>query len=357
MSYTRSYSSTLSISGSVTVDYPASEHGGSVTVPYRDTVPVDINVTVDTTPFDASVSSANLSVDGLTASVAAMNAANCAAIAQSAKQVSDSIIGGFYGLIRNDITTKKSETKTVIQTKTALLLEHSKAMSEKHTRMLTDFEREKAKYGMVFSELDKELERRVTELDKAAFKLSRKVRGDVVVKPYLTVAADAADRLSAGGADGAGSNIAVASLRQKVSVVLHNLNESLRSNLLYRHMMRNSLWNRSVGEEAQPQQDYVPAAYCIHEDISSPQYVCSCYTSDSAAKQDILAKVSSYACTNSSGEARAIPDEEQKLIEQAFSNMVQDSYTGKTDRTEYEERVFSEIYRLWKANNRNLMQI
>lgn len=355
MSYTRSYSSSVSISGSVTVNYPASEHGGSVTVPYRDTVPVDINVTVDTTPFDAGVSSANLSVDGLTASVAAMNAANCAAIAQSAKQVSDSIINGFCGLIRNDITTKKSETKTVIQTKTALLLEHSKAMGEKHTRMLADFEREKAKYGMVFSELDKELERRVTELDRAAFRLSRKVRGDVVVKPYLTVAADAADRLSAGGADGAGSNIAVASLRQKVSAVLHNLNESLRSNLLYRHMMRNSLWNRSVDEKMQ--QDYVPAAYCIHEDISSPQYVCSCYTSDSAAKQDILAKVSSYACTSPAGESRAIPEEEQKLIEQAFSNIVQDSYMSKIDRTEYEERVFSEIYRLWKTDYPRLKQI
>lgn len=355
MSYTRSYSSSIEVSGSVTVCYPPSEHGNTINVPYRDIVPVSIDVTVDTTPFDASVSGANLSVDGLTASVAAMNAANCAAIAQSAKQVSDSIIGGFYGLIRNDITTKKSETKTVIQTKTALLMEHSKAMGEKHTRMLTDFEREKAKYGMVFSELDKELERRVTDLDKAAFRLSRKIRGDVVVKPYLTVAADAADRLSAGGADGAGSNIAVANLRQKVSAVLHNLNESLRSNLRYRHMMRSSLWNMSVDDKMQ--QDYVPAAYCIHEDISSGQYVCNCYTSDNAAKQDILAKVSTYACTIPAGESRAIPEEEMKLIEQAFSNMVQDSYTGKTDRTEYEERVFSEIYRLWKANNPQLRQI
>ncbi len=355
MSYTRSYSSSIEVSGSVTVHYPPSEHGDTITVPYRDIVPVSIDVTVDTTPFDASVSGANLSVDGLTASVAAMNAANCAAIAQSAKQVSDSIIGGFYGLIRNDITTKKSETKTVIQTKTALLMEHSKAMGEKHTRMLTDFEREKAKYGMVFSELDKELERRVTDLDKAAFRLSRKIRGDVVVKPYLTVAADTADRLSAGGADGAGSNIAVANLRQKVSAVLHNLNESLRSNLRYRHMMRSSLWNMSVDDKMQ--QDYVPAAYCIHEDISSGQYVCNCYTSDNAAKQDILAKVSTYACTIPAGESRAIPEEEMKLIEQAFSNMVQDSYTGKTDRTEYEERVFSEIYRLWKANNPQLRQI
>ena len=174
MSYIQTFSSVLNVSGSVTVHYPPSEHGGTVTEYYQQNVPVNMNVTVNTAPFDQSVQSANYHVDGLTASVAAMNAANCAAIAECSEQVSDGIISGFYNLIRNDISTKKAETNTLLQTKTALLLEHSKAVTSMHSRMLKDFEREKAKYSAVISELDKELERRVTELNKPAFRIGKK---------------------------------------------------------------------------------------------------------------------------------------------------------------------------------------
>lgn len=352
MSYTQRFSSSLNVSGSVTVHYPASENGGSTTAHYQQTVPVNINVTVNTDPFDKSISKANLNVDGLTASVAAMNAANCAAIAECSDKVADRIINGFYGLIQNDISTKKTETHTVIQTKSALLLEHSKAVTDKHTRMQNDLERERAKYGMVFSELDKELERRITELDKAAFRISKKIRRDVVVKPYLSVAADTADRLSRGS--DSGGNIAIAGLRQKVSVVLHNLTESLRSNLRYRHMMRNALWNKTVDEIKQ--QSFIPVAYCVSEDMTSPRTVCRCFVSENARKDGILSAVDSYVNANS-GEARSIPEDDMKLIQQAFSSMLQDSYTSTGDRSEYQERVYSEIFRLWKADYPNLKQV
>ena len=188
MSYIQTFSSVLNVSGSVTVHYPPSEHGGTVTEYYQQNVPVNMNVTVNTAPFDQSVQSANYHVDGLTASVAAMNAANCAAIAECSEQVSDGIISGFYNLIRNDISTKKAETNTLLQTKTALLLEHSKAVTSMHSRMLKDFEREKAKYSAVISELDKELERRVTELNKPAFRIGKKVKQELLVAPFLSAA-------------------------------------------------------------------------------------------------------------------------------------------------------------------------
>ena len=100
MSYIQTFSSVLNVSGSVTVHYPPSEHGGTITEYYDQNVPVDMNVTVNTAPFDQSVQSASYHVDSLTASVAAMNAANCAAIAECSEQVSDGIISGFYNLIR-----------------------------------------------------------------------------------------------------------------------------------------------------------------------------------------------------------------------------------------------------------------
>ena len=263
MSYIQTFSSVLNVSGSVTVHYPPSEHGGTVTEYYQQNVPVNMNVTVNTAPFDQSVQSANYHVDGLTASVAAMNAANCAAIAECSEQVSDGIISGFYNLIRNDISTKKAETNTLLQTKTALLLEHSKAVTSMHSRMLKDFEREKAKYSAVISELDKELERRVTELNKPAFRIGRKVKQELLVAPFLSAAAETADSL--GSQSGSGEKIAISGIREKVSGVLQRLGDLLFNNLHYREEMRNALWNRSV--EQDEQQAYIPVAYCVSEEI------------------------------------------------------------------------------------------
>ena len=80
MSYTESFSRSIAVhySGTVTVNYPASEHGGSTTASYSGTAyeQVDVDIHVDTAPFDASVANCNNHVNGLTASVGAMNTAN-----------------------------------------------------------------------------------------------------------------------------------------------------------------------------------------------------------------------------------------------------------------------------------------
>lgn len=351
MSYTRSYSSSIRVSGSLNVSYPASEHGGSRYVTYEQDVPVNIEVTVATEPFDNSIDSAGAHVDGLTASVAAMNAANCAAIAQNSDRISDSLISGFYNLIQSDISTKKAESNTAIQSKSALLCEHAKAVQDKHDRMLSDVERERAKFGKVFRDLDQELERRITEVNKPAFRLSRNVREEIVVKPYLTEAAATAYQL---GAKSDSSSVAVAGLRQKVLAVLQNLSNSLRNNLMYRHTMRDILWDKSVDKE---QQSYIPVAYFVFEDIENARRVHQCYAPDNPNRNAVLACVNSYIGEKNDLEAKAIPDDEMKLIDQAFSCMVQDSYAGLSDHDEYQERVYTEICRLWKDGSPEIKQV
>jgi len=334
------------------VSYPASEHGGSKYVTYEQTVPVNIDVTVATEPFDSSINSAGAHVDGLTASVTAMNAANCAAIAQCSDQISDSLISGFYNLIQSDISTKKAESNTAIQSKSALLREHAKAVQDKHDRMLSDVERERAKFGKVFKDLDAELERRITEVNKPAFRLSRSVRDEVVVKPYLSEAAATAYQL---GSKSNSGSVAVAGLRQKVSAVLQNLSNSLRNNLMYRHMMRDILWDKSIDKEQQ--QSYIPVAYFVFEDIENAHRVQQCYASENPDKNAILACVNSYIGERNDLEAKTIPDDEMKLIDQAFSCMVQDSYAGLSDHDEFQERVYTEICRLWKDGSPKIKQV
>lgn len=352
MSYIRSYSSSINVTGSVNVHYPASEHGGTTTVHYQQNVPVTVNITVATTPFDKSISNADKCVNGLTASVAAMNAANCAAIVKCSEQISDSLVSGFYNLIQSDISAKKAEESTAIQTKSALLLQHSKAVQDKHERMLTDVEREQAKFGKVFKELDRELERRVNEIDGSAFRLGKKVREDIVIKPYLSSAAVTVNQIES--ESNSRESIAIAGLRQKVSVVLRNLFDALHNNLRYRNTISNILWDKSIDEE---QQFYVPVAYFVSDDVANTRSVCQCYASDNASRNSILAAVNSYVTENNNLEAKAIPVEEMKFIDQAFSSMVQDRYINSNDHNEYHERVYAEICRLWKVGCSTLKQI
>lgn len=309
-----------------------------------------MNVIVQTEPFDQSVDGANRNIDGLTASVVAMNAANCAAIATSSQKISKSLIDGFYGLIQSDVTSKKTEAKSQIQAKSALLMSHSQAVTEKHSRMLGDIERERAKYSQVFTELDKELERRITEIDRPAFTLSRKARDEVVIKPHLTEAAVAADRFAALCESG---KIAAAGLRGKVSAVLGALSQSLENNMKYRRTMQNILWRKDSDDK---QQEYIPVAYCVSENISDTSARCSCYTSDGVDKQRIFAAVTSHVNERASA-AKQIPQEEMKLIGQAFSSMVQDEYSGEENHDEYHERVYNEIFRMWKSGFHELKQI
>lgn len=105
MSYTRSFSSSVSYSGSV---------------------PVTFNILVDTDPFDNSIANENSHVDRLTGAVVAMNASQVASVKKSGDAISDAILSGFYKLIGSEITTQMSENKSILQSKIALVMQLAK---------------------------------------------------------------------------------------------------------------------------------------------------------------------------------------------------------------------------------------
>lgn len=135
---------------------------------------------------------------------------------------------------------------------------------------------------------------------------------------------------------------------------MQRLGDLLFNNLHYREEMRNALWNRSV--EQDEQQAYIPVAYCVSEGLENSQVVSRCFSSDVTGKERILEATSTYLKENGNV-SRPIPDDELNLIEQAFSNMVQDNYTGLSDRNEFQERVYSEMLRMWKSDCPNIKQV
>jgi len=176
MSYTRSFTRSISVpySGTMTVSFPASQTGGSRTVSYsgyaQDTVQVDVHV--DTNPFDASVDHCSNNVDGLTASVVATEAAEVASIRKRAEQVGNTVVEGFFSTVKFEISTQIVELTKRVE---ALLLdinEKQKRLLALQNQMNVDYQRTKSRYAGIFTELDKELSNRVHAIDQPVFEVA-----------------------------------------------------------------------------------------------------------------------------------------------------------------------------------------
>jgi hypothetical protein len=173
MSYSRSYKERISVpySGSVSYRYPASDKGGTANVQYRGTTHEDIQVyiDVDTNPFDNSVEHCNTNVNLLTGAVVATEVAQITSINKNSKKVASTIVNGFFGYIRSEISQQISELSQNIDAQLIHLKELSDACVAKKKQMEGDFNRISSRYIKIFDDLNKELSNRIMELDKPTF--------------------------------------------------------------------------------------------------------------------------------------------------------------------------------------------
>lgn len=172
MSYSRTYRETVSGSKTVTVhySYPASQSGGSgsETVTVDIDIPVTIDIDVDTNPFDRSISYANRQVNLLTGSVVATEAAHIAAKVKSADDISNSIVNGFFGLIKSEINQQLTEIKPRVEALLIEMLQYQESCVLKKKQLENDFARISERYSKIFFDLDKELRNRILTLNRSA---------------------------------------------------------------------------------------------------------------------------------------------------------------------------------------------
>ena len=173
MSYTRNYSETVykTVSKTVYYDYPASENGGSssVYVEIEAEIPVDVNIHVDTNPFDRSVEYCGDNVNLLTAAVVATEAAEIASIERNSKKVGSAIVGGFFSYIRSEISQQISELTLNIEAQLMHLKELAQSCLAKKKQMEVDYHRISSRYVKIFDDLNNEVSNRVFELDRPVF--------------------------------------------------------------------------------------------------------------------------------------------------------------------------------------------
>lgn len=169
MSYTRQVRKTIAVNYSGSVSYGPSQNGG--TAHYSGTVYEDVvvNVNVDTDPFDDASSHCRTTVDGLTASVTATEAAQVASIKNNSRRVGKTLIDGFFKTVRSEISQQINELKNIVDATLLKLQSDARRCNDMQRQMEVDYNRKCDQYLRIFNELDNELRNRIQNLDQPTF--------------------------------------------------------------------------------------------------------------------------------------------------------------------------------------------
>lgn len=132
-----------------------------------------IHCNVDTEPMARSINSVSHNVTGTTAAVVAMKAAVVAAETEGADHVCEKVNKGFYTLIRSQISQKIATLKSEVDSHLMRLNQQRKQLTAIRQRMERDYNMISARYLKTFTTINKNLEQRVSELDKPVLDLAR----------------------------------------------------------------------------------------------------------------------------------------------------------------------------------------
>jgi len=158
---------------SVTISYSGSRSCGKCgnSVSYSGSASETVHIVIDVydDPFNDSVAHCNKNVNLLTGAVVATETAQVASINKNSKKVADTIVDGFFSLIRSEISQQIAELSKDIDADLMYLRGMAKKCIEKQKQMETDYNRITSRYLKIFEDLNKELENRIFELNKPAF--------------------------------------------------------------------------------------------------------------------------------------------------------------------------------------------
>lgn len=348
MSYKQQYHSEVHYSGSKSVSYPKSDSGGSLTVNFSGTVPLDITIDVDTTPFDDSVSGVKRSVDVLTGAVTAMNVAQCAAIQQTTKDVSKSLIDGFFGTIKTEISQQIQALDSAIKADFGLISEQGKAVDSQRGVMEADYNRISSRYLALFSDLDTECHKRIYALDKPAFTLSENILKKLILDAmnnrsagnFITIQEESTSR----------AMLLVSRVYRKVRDVMTTLHDYITQESRLTSLINSSLGSEKIEKNASI---LLPVIYIEGDSLEGdpggtehnsfiPGYIPD-------KEKALVSEQAAAYCAGGSATWCEIPDAERELLNKEFMALGEEKFDG-VDTPEESRRVYDTLIRLWHGN-------
>jgi len=350
MSYSNSYSTSVSYSGSVSYSYPKSESGGSGTAYYSGNIPINVVITVNTEPFDGSVARFNSSIAALGGSVAAMNVAQCAAIQQTAREVSESLINGFFGTINSELSQQLQALDSAIKSGFAMIQDLGKAVADKKNVMEGDYNRITSRYIKIFADLDNECYKRVYALDNQSFALSQKVQEQLLSEPASNAAA--ANLLSIEEVSFSKTLVFVSSLNRKALEVLKTLREYITQEAKMNNLIDSFLHDEETADntplcvpviwsESDMLQGGAPNRECFIPGYLGPQ-----------EQQAISEKVNMFCAGTSAWKTAG--ETERESLSREFNSLAESCFANAEEETD--QRIYRTMMSLWQGADLALLK-
>ncbi|MCL2443471.1 MAG: hypothetical protein FWD13_08425 [Treponema sp.] len=344
MSYSNTYRATVEYSGSVSYSYGPSQSGGSGTAYYSGSVPVDVTINVDTVPFDNSVGRFNTSIVALGGSVAAMQAAQCAAIRKTADEVSASLINGFFGTINTELSQQLQALDSAIKAGFGLIQDQGKAVGVKKDNMEVDYNRISSRYVKLFSDLDEECYRRIITLDRPSFNISQKVQ-----KELINESSSDASAMNLLGIDETASSkmfVFVSSLNRKTLDILKTLNSYINQESDIKSLIDSFLFNEDI-DERKPV--CIPVIWSESDMLESQDVSRDCFIPnniDQQGKQQITEKVNNVCSGGDQAKWKPAEQSERETLNREFNLLAETQFASSED--EAQQRVYKTMMSLWQ---------
>jgi len=346
MSYSKHYRRSVSYSGSVSFSYPASQNGGSGSASYSGEVPVDIYINVDTDPFDNSVGRFSNTTDVLTGSVVAMNAAQCKTISEASNKISDKITGGFFGVVKSELSQQIEILRNDINAGLGKLLDQGKAVDGKKTAMEGDYNRISSRYIRLFEDLDNECHKRIVALDKSSFDLSEKVQGKLLSEPACNTAA--INLLGLGEIFSKKTLIFVSLMNKKTLDVLTTMCDYITQEVKINSQVDALLFGEEISGNVSldipviwSESDVTGGAVgTTNHDCFIPEYI------NQQGSQTITEKINMFCLDSSRADWEAIEEAEKESLNKEF-NVLAEKHYANAEKNE-EQRVYKTMLSLWQ---------
>jgi hypothetical protein len=328
-------------------------------VSYSGTASANIVIHVDTTPFDSSVSNVNRHVDALTGAVVAMNTAQVAAINKTSKEVSTSILNGFFGTIKAEISQQLQALDSAVKAAFGLIMEQGKAVTQKKEQMEKDFNRISSRYVDLFGNLDAECHKRVHELDKPAFNLSEKVQKDLIneaitgegAKNYIAINEDASSKMM----------LVTSSLLRKVEEVIKTLYGYITQETRITALVDSFVEDEQVSENTAL---LVPVIFTESDTLAGNGAAgrdYNCFIPDALPDEKnsvISGQVDSYCQGGSDARWKEAEKNSDELLDKEFRQLAETVFAGDTDaggNSADRGRIYEKLMDMW--NNRNFLTL
>jgi len=344
MSYRKTFVESVFYSGSKRVHYPASKYGASLSVSYSGHVPVTVHIDVDTQPFDRSVGTTQTSLNVVAGAVAATEAAQVAEIQRDADAVAKTTIKGFFRVVASELSAKASEFLSSMRSCVGLLGEEARQVDRIHQQMESDYTAIRARYLRIFTELDRELDMRIRELDRPAFFVCKRAMADVVVTPYKDAAAKALTVPA--DVDATLLKLMCARAKQTVSTSLDTLGDVCGYLTEYGRSVASIM-----SSDASEGNVLMPVVYIEEQDLDTavPRIVVQGGGNSPGLADEVRASVVSGVATTPEGAWRQIDPSDRQRIDSSFSELV-DGYRSSHGDEEGCERICQQILELFRQD-------